>query len=291
MTRLSLALWFLALIAAHQMAAAPQAATAPRQAPAASPPPAGSQSKAQPKAKSQEEFQAFQKFMQAQNPDEQIRLVEDFLLQYPQSALKEFAFQTATQAYQAKNDYPRVLTYGEMTLAENQDNLVALLILASAIPERTGKDDADRDERLSDAERYAARGLEVLAKLPKPSDVPGDQWERSRKETESAAHGALGMVAMIREDLRKAEFELKEAADLASRPDPILLYRLGLCFSLQKKYDLALEILERASSSGGVKITAPDGSTRDLVAEAREFNLKAKAASGAPASPPAGASQ
>ena len=36
-----------------------------------------------PEARSQEEFAAYQQFMQEQDPDEQIRLVEDFLLEYP----------------------------------------------------------------------------------------------------------------------------------------------------------------------------------------------------------------
>ena len=96
----------------------------------------------QPRAKTEEEFAAYQRFIRETKPDEQIRIVEDFLLQYPDSELKEYAFQTATQAYQTKNDYPRVLTYGELTLAENPENLVALLILASSRSEerRVGKE-------------------------------------------------------------------------------------------------------------------------------------------------------
>ena len=90
--------------------------------------------------------------MQEQDPDEQVRLAEDFLLEYPNTELKEYAFQVATQAYQAKNDFSRVLTYGELTLSENENNLVALLTLASAIPERTTRSDIDYQENLADAE-------------------------------------------------------------------------------------------------------------------------------------------
>ena len=256
----------------------------PAPAPAPTPPPSK-----QPRAKSQEEFQAYQKFVREQNPDEQIRLLEDFLLQYPDSELKEFAFQAATQAYQTKNDYPRVLTYGELTLAENENNLVALLVLASSISERTGKSDADRDEKLADAEGYAKRALEVLAKLPQPPSLAPEQWERTKKEASATSRAALGMIGLIREDFPRAESELKLAVELASQADPVTLYRLGLCYSFQKKYDLALETLGRAAESGGVKISAPEGETRDLVAEAKEFVLKAKAASETPVSGGAGA--
>ncbi|MBI4465111.1 MAG: hypothetical protein HY647_10440 [Acidobacteria bacterium] len=229
-----------------------------------------------PKAKSQEEFEAYQKFMQTQDPDERIRAVEDFLLQYPESELKEYAFQAATQAYQAKNDYARVLTYGELTLAENKDNLVALLILASAIADRTGKDTPDRDEKLNEAEQYAKRALERLAKLEKLPEVAQPIWEQTKREAEVTAHAALGMVAMVREDFPKAESELRLAASLASPPDPVLLYRLGLCYSFQQKYELALEVLYQAEALGGVKVPDPAGGTKDLVAEAIEFALRGK---------------
>ena len=231
----------------------------------------------QPRAQSQQEFEAYQVFMKETNPERQIQLVEDFLLQYPETQLKEYAFQVAAQAYQTKNDYARVLTYGELTLGENQDNLTALLILSSVIPEGNSRNDPEREEKLAEAENYARRALEVLSRMPRPQHLSEEQWERARRETEATPHAALGLIAMIREDLNLAERELRKAVELAPRPDPVTLYRLGLCYSLQKKYDQALEALERASQGGGVKVTTPEGSSRDLVAEAREFVLKAKA--------------
>ena len=236
----------------------------------------------QPRAKTQEEFAAYQRFIRETKPDEQIQMIEDFLLQYPDSELKEYAFQAATQAYQTKNDYPRVLTYGELTLAENSDNLVALLILASAIPERTGKNDEDRDEKLTEAEEYAKHALDLLPRLPPPAGVAAARWEQTRREAAASSHAALGMVNLIREDFASAELELKRSADLASVPDPVTFYRLGLCYSFQKNFDPALEALARADSVGGVKITTPEGGTRDLVAEAREFVIKSKKALGSP---------
>ena len=236
----------------------------------------------QPRAKTEEEFAAYQRFIRETKPDEQIRIVEDFLLQYPDSELKEYAFQTATQAYQTKNDYPRVLTYGELTLAENPDNLVALLILASSIAERTGKNDEDRDEKLTQAEEYAKRALDLLPRMPQPSGVAAPRWEQTKREAAASSHAALGMVNLIREDFFRAELEFKRSADLATSPDPVTFYRLGLCYSFQKNFDSALEALDRADSVGGVKIMTPDGGTRDLVAEAREFVLKSREALGSP---------
>lgn len=239
----------------------------------------------QPRAYSQQEFEAYQTFMKETNPDQQIQLVEDFLMQYPDTALKEYAFQAATQAYQAKNDYERVLTYGELTLAENQSNLVALMTLASVLPERANRNDPQREEKLADAEKYAKRALEVLSNMLAPEHLSEEEWQRSRRDAEATPHAALGLIAMIREDLIKAEVELRRAVELASRPAPATLYRLGLCYSLQKKYDQALATLERASEMGGVRITTAEGTSRDLVAEAKDFVRKAKATLEVPSSP------
>ncbi|MBI4459501.1 MAG: hypothetical protein HY648_05535 [Acidobacteria bacterium] len=229
-----------------------------------------------PRAKSPEELEAYEKFTQAQDPDERIRLVEDFLLQYPDSELKEYAFQVATQAYQAKNDYARVLTYGELTLAENENNLVVLLVLAAAIADRTSQDDADREEKFADAERYAKRALERLATLEKPLEAVQPEWEQAKRNAEGTAHAALGMVAMLRRDFARAESEFRLAVSLTSPSDPVLLYRFGLCYFFQQKHDLALDVLGRAAALGGVKVPAAEGGTKDLVEEAKEFVLRAK---------------
>ncbi len=240
-------------------------------APSSNPPP-----KQPPVAQSQVEFEAYQKFLREPNPEEQLRLVEDFLLQYPDTALKEFAFQTAAQDYQLKNDYARMRTYGEMTLAENPDNLAALLLLASAIPERVSANSTDAEDDLRDAEDYARRALAALEKLPLRLDLPAEDWKRTLKEAASSARAALGMIALVRKNFSQAESEFRQAVTLVSQPDAILLYRLGLAYSFEKKFDPALEAFEQAERSGGVKITTPEGLSRDMIAEARAFVLKSR---------------
>jgi len=258
---------------------APVAFPAQQDAPA---PPTASAAATQPKFSSPEEAAAWEKIQQERNPDEQIRLVEDFLLHYPDSAMKESAFQAAAHSYQAKGDYGRAITYGELTLSENPDNLTTLLVLAAAISEMTSRNDDDRDERLAEGEQYARHALDLLATARRPPAFAATEWDQTKREAEAAAHAALGLIALIREDFARAELELQEAVALAARPDAVLLYRLGLTHSFMKKYDLALETLERAAALGGVKLPGAQGASRDLVAEAKEFVLRTRSA---PASP------
>jgi len=235
----------------------------------------------QPRARTEEEFTEYQRFMRETDPDAQIQLIDDFLLHYPDSELREYAFQAATQAFQVKNDFSAVLTYGELTLGENEDNLVALLILASAIPERTSRNDPEREENLIQAEEYALRILDLLPRMPQPVGATPARWEQTKRESAATAHAALGMVNLIREDFFQAESEFKLSSELASEPDPVTFYRLGLSYSFQNKYDQALEALERADAAGGVNVGSP-GQTRDLVAEARDFVLQSQEAAGNP---------
>ena len=96
-----------------------------------------------PVAKSPEEQAAFDKIAKEQRPDARIKLVEDFLLEYPDSEFKQAAYLAAADSYRRKNDLPRMLTYAELTLAEDPENLQALLTLAEALPESVRRDDPD----------------------------------------------------------------------------------------------------------------------------------------------------
>jgi tetratricopeptide (TPR) repeat protein len=271
---LSMASWFASAAQDTPQPARPPSAPGPETPISTAPQPG----RARPQAQTAEEAAAYQAFLDEQDPDRRIRLVEDFLLAYPETQLKEYAYQVAMQAYQGKNDLEHLLTYGELVLGENPDNVTALLTLATAISELTSRTDTEGEQRLADGDQYAREALDVLARLRRPPGFPEEQWNDARRESESVAHGARGLIALIREDFVRAELELKEAVALARNPYPALLYRLGMSYSFQKKYAEALEVLDRAAALGGIKVATSTGSTRDIVAEAREFASKALAA-------------
>ncbi|MSO20118.1 MAG: hypothetical protein EXQ56_06575 [Acidobacteria bacterium] len=241
----------------------PAEAIPPAPAPVRRAPPAPS-----PQAKSPEETAAYEKFVKEQRADERIRLVEDFLLQYPQSEMKQFAYQAATEAYRRKNDLGRMLTYAELTLAENPENMQALLTLAQSLPDSVGRDDPDFHDRLEEAEQHARKIIEVVAKAVRPARVTPPQWQQTRNDAESSARLALGLTAMMREDYAAAETEYAAALQLIEKPDALTLYRLGLTYSFLKKYGESIDALQKAAVAGGVKSRTAGGAPRDLVAEA-----------------------
>src|SRR5215467_3743593 len=137
--------------------------------------------------------------------------------------MREYVFEVAMEAYHAKSDYNRMQTYGELTLAENPDNLTALLELSSSLAETTGREDPDRDGKLDDGDDHAEHALAVLDQLHKPPGLPDEQWDRTKKEAMSIAHASRGLIALVRQDFAGAAGELKQAVDLTLRPSALLL--------------------------------------------------------------------
>lgn len=224
-----------------------------------------------PVAKSSEEQAAFDKVSQEQRPDERIQLVEDFLLVYPDSEFKQSVYLAASEAYRRKNDLPRMLTYAELTLAEDPQNLQALLMLAEALPESVHRDDPDFVDRVDEAAEYARTAIKVAGRMARPASATPIQWQRTRKQVEVAARLALGLTAMLREDYPEAEAEFTAALGMMERPDALSLYRLGLTYSLQKKYDEAIATLQRSIEAGGVRGRTAGGEPRELAAEALSY--------------------
>ena len=188
--------------------ATPPVAPAPEPASAAAP----RRGWTQPKAKTPEEEAAYQAISGEQNPDQRIRLVEDFLLFYPETELKESAYLAAMQAYQSKDDFEHLLTYGELVLEQNPENITVLLTLAAAISEMTDRDDADSDEKLTEGDQYALQALDRLGKLRKPPGFPEEQWTDAREDLTPEVPG------IYREDreYREENTESTEAISLSS---------------------------------------------------------------------------
>jgi tetratricopeptide (TPR) repeat protein len=247
--------------------------------PPAPPPVKRAPPKPAPAAKSPEEQAAFDKIVKEQRPDERIKLVEDFLLSHPDSEFKQAVYMAASQAYRRKNDLARMLTYAELTLAENPENLQALLILAESLPESVRREDPDYVDRVEEAREHAQLAIELIGKTARPQGATPEQWQQSRKQVESAARLALALTAMMREDYAEAVAEYDKAFKLMDKPDALSLYRLGLTYSFLKKYDEAIEALQKSAEAGGVNSRTASGTPRDLVAEARAYVEKQKASS------------
>lgn len=212
-----------------------------------------------PQAKTLEEYDAYQKFWSTADPDQKIQLAEEFLKKFPDSDLKVFAYRKEMEAYQQKNDFERMKEFGEKILTVDPGDVIALTLLATAIPERTLETDPDKERKLGVAEEYARRALAAIDKLEKPSAQYSDpQWDQLRNQARSQAWGALGLVNLQRRNYAASEEAFQKATQLASDPDPVLWFRSSMALRFSKKYDEALAGLKKCVEMGGVKLQGKD---------------------------------
>ena len=182
----------------------------------------------QPQAKSQKEVEAIQAMFNAPDADTRIAAAETLLTKFADTEFKAVALLMAAMSCQQKNDVERMMVYAERTLEADPNNYNAMLMLASAIAQRTREHDLDREEKLGQAEKHANNALAQIAKSPKPNpNVPDDQWEAAKKDMNAQAHEALGMAQAARKKYPAAISEYKLATEMAASPDPGTFLRLG----------------------------------------------------------------
>ena len=92
---------------------------------------------AQPKPKSQKEVEALMAIQNATDPDARIAAVENLLTKFADTDFKSFALMMAAASAQQKNDFEKMVIYGERTLEADPKNFQAMLMLAGGIAQRT----------------------------------------------------------------------------------------------------------------------------------------------------------
>lgn len=236
----------------------------------------------QPSPKSPKEVEALMAIQNAADPDARIKACKELLEKFADTEFKEFALQMETLSYQQKNDFDNMMIAGERTLELNADNVVVLITLAQAIPQRTREHDLDKEEKLQKAEKFAKKAQTLIPNLAKFNpQITDEEWTGYKKSAMSQVHEALGMVAFTRKNYPASEQAFKAAADVSPQPDATTLYRLAMVYTAQNKYDDAITTLDKAIAAGGVKV-----GDKDLAAEQKANVMKAKEAAGnKPATP------
>jgi tetratricopeptide (TPR) repeat protein len=201
---------------------------------------------------SPEENAALLKINDELDPSRKIQLAEDFVKQFPNSKDLTYAYFLAEGAYLQKQDIEHALEYGAKSLKMDPDNLNALMLTASLLPNpQSLSNDPDPDRKLKQAEVDATKALELIAKLSKfPSETEA-QFEERKGGYIKGMHAALGMVHLQRategltgvdaDELGKSENEYKLAIAATPNPNPEDYFRLGEVYTFEKKNQDAIQ--------------------------------------------------
>lgn len=202
----------------------------------------------QPQMKSQKEVDAFMAIQNAPDPDSRIAAVEKFLTGFADTDFKGIALYLATVSAQQKNDYEKIMVYGERTLEADPKNYATMLIMSSAIASRTREHDLDREEKLTRSEKLAKDAAELVKTAAKPNpNLTDEQWAEAKKDFAAQAHESLGISAMVRKKYDVAITELKAAVE--ANGDLSSMVRLGQSYNLAGKHDEAVAILDKVMAN------------------------------------------
>jgi tetratricopeptide (TPR) repeat protein len=191
--------------------------------------------------------------------------IEQYSAAFPDS---KFADQVSSYAMYTLgpgqlNDQPRLLAFGEKTLAANPNSLPALLLLAGSYV------DDPKPGSVAKAITYSQKAIAVAK-----ADAP--DADKSRKLSAGAAHSIVG-YGFIKQDKTLAAIpELKSAAELLKGQDQqqysIALYRLGFAYAKLNKVNEARDVLTEAA-----KIPGPvQPMSQELLAKVNAARAKGK---------------
>jgi tetratricopeptide (TPR) repeat protein len=196
---------------------------------------------------------------------ERMSFIERFTAAFPNSQFQEQVSQYAmyTLGPGQLNDSPRLVAFGEKSLAANPNNIPVLLMMASTYVEDS------KPANVAKAVTYSQKAI-TLAKANEPDA------DRSRKLSAGVAHSTLGYAYMKQDKTTMAIPELKSASALLKGQDDVAyataLYRLGYAYAKLSRTTEARDVLNEA-----VKIPGPlQQPSRELLEKVNGARAKGK---------------
>lgn len=193
-TSLVALLLVLANMASAQDATAPQAQASPA---------------AQPQAQKKEikdpaEYNAYVGAVQQSDPAAKISGLEAFLVQYPNSVMKEDALELLMGTYQQANNQAKVIDTANRLLAANPNNARALVLLA--YNERA-------TQKWADAKQHAERGLQAVTIMAKPDGVSDADFTKQKAQLSGLLNSVAGFSSLQLKDYPSAQKYLRPAVE------------------------------------------------------------------------------
>ena len=190
--------------------------------------------------------------------------IDKYSAAFPESKFQDQVSSYAMYALGQLNDRPRLVAYGEKTLAANPNSLPALLLLADFYSNDAKPGSAAK------AIAYAQKALEVAK-----ADAP--DADKSRKLSAGVAHTILGYAYAFKQEKTAAAIpDLKAGAALLKGQDDQqyarALYGLGYCYGKLNKLTEARDVLTEAA-----KISSPwQAVSQDLLTKVNAARAKGK---------------
>lgn len=199
-----------------------------------------------------------------------VEVGEEFLKKHPESRYREAVYTKLVSCYLNLDQVDKLFVTGEKALQLNPDNADILAMVAYAVPRRLNPNDLDGAQKLTKAEAYAKKAIEVITAMPKPELLTEEDFTKAKADKLSMAHSGLGVVNYHRQKFADMATELETATKLSPSPDPVDFYLLGVAYQTLKRWPDAVTAYEKCSETGPVADRCKSGATtaKKMVASA-----------------------
>jgi tetratricopeptide (TPR) repeat protein len=195
--------------------------------------PAGQDAGAAKQQYTMAEYNAYQAAAAERNPAQQIKLLDDFVSKYPNSALLIYIYPLYYNAYSQLKNWPKVTEYADKLLALGEKAEAPIRYQAyyarafaySNLPP-TSQDVKDQAPKACEA---AKAGLKTLGELKKPDAMSEDDFNKQKQQPAILFSYTLAQCSMIQKDYQTAIDSYK--AVLEKNPDDaITSYKIGQAY-------------------------------------------------------------
>jgi tetratricopeptide (TPR) repeat protein len=176
------------------------------------------------------EYNSYQAAAAEKNPAAQIKLLDDFVAKYPNSALLNYIYPLYYKNYYAQKNYPKAIEYADKLLAMGDKIIPAERYDAHYVRAYAFNAIQTPDPETAKAARAAAlAGLKVLDQLPKPDGEDDAKFAGEKKQSLIVFNGTAATAGMAAKDYAGAIESYK--AVLALAPDDLVSnYKLGQAY-------------------------------------------------------------
>jgi tetratricopeptide (TPR) repeat protein len=180
------------------------------------------------------EYNAEQAVEKEQNPQNKIKLADDFVKQYPNSTLMPYIYRAYYLTNYALKNYPGTLEYADRQIAlgdkiDTQGRLEAQVARAQAYYVGSGDKAMQTPDVQTKARDAAVQGLKTLDEWKKPDPMAQEDYDKTRKGYTVLFNTIAAMTSMSMKDYPSAAKYYKDV--LATDPnDAVSHFRLGVVY-------------------------------------------------------------
>ena len=198
-----------------------------------------------------QEENSFNTIVGTADADQQIRLSQNFLHNYPASHLAEPVDNILVVAYYSKKDWNNLYALAESALAKYPDDVDILVLNGWVISHFYNPNDADAAAKFDQAEKYLKYAIQIIPGLHKPAWIADQTFPAYKKSEISLAHSGLGMIYFYRREYGLSVLELEQSTQGTTSHGPTDLWALGIGLHELKRYPESADAFNKCAQSPG----------------------------------------